>query len=399
MKYRSHYKSRDGVIADVFDGSHYSMLRKTRVNIDHKVFGHSYFSDPRDVALGLSSDGFAPFNKRKSTAWPIIIFNYNLPPEIRFHVSNILSLGVIPGPKKPQDCDSFLWPFVQELLRLAQGVRAFDVLTKTLFILRAFLILVFGDIPAVSMLMRMKGHNGVSPCRMCEIKGLRVPGTRATTHYVPLNQTPHPDVQQDQNRTQKYDSRNLPLRTHSSFLAQAAEVDAATTNVSAANLAKTYGIKGRPLLSFLHSLSFPCCFPYDFMHLIWENLIKNLVLLWTGEFKGLDEGNQSYELAETVWEAIGKGTAASGSTIPSAYGSRVPNITQDKSGCTADMWSFWTLYLGPVLLRNRFRNAKYYRHFVKLVKLLHICLQFEISREEIETVREGFIKWVKEYEE
>ena len=121
-------------------------------------------------------------------------------------------------------------------------------------------------------------------------------------------------------------------------------------NASASNLAKTYGIKGWPLLSFLHSLSFPHSFPYDFMHLIWENLIKNLVLLWTGEFKGLDEGNEVYELDKTVWEAVGEGTVALGSTIPSAYGAHVLNVAQDKSGCTTDMWSFWTLYLGPILL-------------------------------------------------
>ena len=135
------------------------------------------------------------------------------------------------------------------------------------------------------------------------------------------------------------------------------------------------------------------------MHLIWENLIKNLVLLWTGEFKGLDEGDEVYELDKTVWEAIGEGTTASGSTIPSAYGACVPNVAQDKSGCTTDMWSFWTLYLGPTLLRNHFQKSTYYKHFIKLVTLLNICLQFEISNEEIEMVQEGFIKWVQEYEE
>ena len=74
-------------------------------------------------------------------------------------------------------------------------------------------------------------------------------------------------------------------------------------------------------------------------------------------------------------------------------------MAQDKSGCTTDMWSFWTLYLGPILLWNRFQNATYYKHFIKLVVLLNICLQFEITDEEIGTLREGFIKWVQEYEE
>ena len=125
---------------------------------------------------------------------------------------------------------------------------------------------------------------------------------------------------------------------------------------------------------------------------------KNLILLWTGEFKGLDEGSEEYQLSEAIWEAIGDLTAKSGSTIPSAYGSRVPNIATDRSNCNAEMWSFWTLYIGPILLRRRFRNIKYFKHFVKLVRLLNLCLQFEISDDEIEEIRKGFIEWVEEYE-
>jgi len=66
---------------------------------------------------------------------------------------------------------------------------------------------------------------------------------------------------------------------------------------------------------------------------------------------------------------------------------------------SAEAWSFWTLYLSPVLLRHRFSQQCYYRHFIELVKLLHICLKFEITKDEIEIVRGGFIKWVIDYEE
>ncbi|KAF8813489.1 hypothetical protein BYT27DRAFT_7084181, partial [Phlegmacium glaucopus] len=69
MQYRADYTSQHGIIADVFDGSHYATLRNLRVKLNHKQLDHTYFSDRRDVALGLSTDGFAPFNKRKSTAW------------------------------------------------------------------------------------------------------------------------------------------------------------------------------------------------------------------------------------------------------------------------------------------------------------------------------------------
>jgi hypothetical protein len=114
-------------------------------------------------------DGFAPFRNRMTTCWPLILFNYNLPPEDQFHINNIISLGIIPGPKKPIDMDSFLRPLVEEMVQLAAGVTAFDSISHSAFVLCAYIIVVFGDIPAVSLLMRMKGHNGQVPCRFCNI--------------------------------------------------------------------------------------------------------------------------------------------------------------------------------------------------------------------------------------
>ena len=109
------------------------------------------------------------------TAWPIILFNYNLPPKEQFLKKNHISVGIIPGPKKPGDLDSFLWLLVQEFLQLELGVSAFDAITMAVFLLHAYLIVVFGNIPAVSMIMHMKGHNGRSPCCMCEIQGICIP--------------------------------------------------------------------------------------------------------------------------------------------------------------------------------------------------------------------------------
>jgi hypothetical protein len=276
-QYRANHKHTPGTTTDVFDGEHYRSLLGEFVEINGKKCDHKYFSDPHDVALGASWDGFAPFKRRKKTAWPLILFDYNLPSDIRFHLAFIMALGIVPGPNKPKDSDSFLWPAVQELLKLAAGVRAFDVLSGQLFALRAYLILVFGDIPAVSMFMQMKGHNGISPCRMCKIIGLRVPNaTRNTAHYVPLNRSRHPQVAANATAIQVYDGENLPLRTHSEMIAQGRRVEAATTQAEGDRLVKEYGIKGVPILSHLGSLSFPHSFPYDFMHLIWENLIKNL---------------------------------------------------------------------------------------------------------------------------
>jgi len=349
MQYRDKHKHTPGTTTNIYNSETYCSLCGKKVKLDGRTFEHQYFSGPRDVALGLSTDGFTPFKRRKNTAWPLIIFNYNLPPEIRFHINNILALGVIPGPKKPLDANSFLWLVVQEFFRLGVGVQAFDILSSKLFSLRAYLIIAFSNIPAMSMIMRMKGHNGFSPCHMCEIVGLCIPDSHATTHYVLLNRAGHPQVRAGDVET--YDPEHLPLRVHSGFLARAYEVQTAPSNTKAIRLAKKCGIKGVPILSYLPSLAFPASFPYNFMHLIWENLVKNLVLHWTGSFKGLDDGNESYSVPKAIWEAIGAATTAAGSSIPSAYGSRVPYISTHGSQCSTKMWSFWTLYLGPVLMR------------------------------------------------
>ncbi|TFY75790.1 hypothetical protein EWM64_g8222 [Hericium alpestre] len=185
---------------------------------------------------------------------------------------------------------------------------------------------------------------------------------------------------------------------HKEIMEQAHAVQFALMQSESNQLAKQYGIKGICIISWLSSISLSKSFPYDFMHLIWENLIKNLVLLWTGAFKGLDEGLGSYQLTPTVWDAIGAATAASGSTIPGCYGARPPNILSDHSSTTADTWSFWTLYLGPVLLRQKFNSIKYYNHFTELVRLLHLCLQFTLTVSEIDTIRKGFKNWVVEFE-
>ena len=279
---------------------------------------------------------------------------------------------------------------VQELLQLEIGVLAFDVLLRLTFVLHAYLIVVFSDIPAISLIMHMKGHNAIAPCRMCEIRGICKPGSK--THYVPLDRSFFPGS------PDSYNPSALPLCNHASFLAQAEVVQSASTTTDFDKFSTMFSIKGIPLLSALSSLSFPTSFPYNFMHLIWANLIPNLVLLWTGKFKDLYHDGQEYVIMKTVWEAIGEATFRAGEMIPAAFGSRVPNIASEKVNMIAETYSIWTLYLVPVLLKGRFLNNRYYNHFVKLVQLLTHCIDLEITHEEIDNLDQNFQEWVQDYE-
>ena len=393
MRYRGDgHPKENGDMTDVFDGLHYRQLLEKEVTINGHGLGHTYFSDHRDIALGLATDGVNPWRRRKSTFWPILLYNFNLPPEERNHHDNAICIGEVPGPEKPKDMDSFLYPVVQDLLKLSVGVKAYDVVEQETFVLRAYLLTIFGDIPAVSMLLRMKGHNARSPCRLCMIQGIRIPNSSITTHYVPLCRKNLQAGQED------YDPANLPLRTHKQFMEQACKVQSAETNAASERLATEYGINGVPLLSVLDSLSLPLSTGYEFMHLIFENLIPNLTLLWSGNFKGLDK-DQRFVFSKTVWESIGTIAAASRSTMPSSYGAPVPNVATDRSVFSAETWSQWALFVGPVVLNSRFPNKRYYDHFCDLVELINLCLKFELSREDISRIREGFIRWVKKYKE
>ncbi|PPR00725.1 hypothetical protein CVT24_000949 [Panaeolus cyanescens] len=398
MLYRSQHVHEPGKVKDVYDGSLYrSLLSKV---VPDSSPPNNFFSDDRDIALGLSTDGFSPFDRRDKTCWPILLFNYNLPPETRFKKENCINVGTIPGPLKPKDWDSFCFALFEELVRLEIGVEAYDGLREELFLLRAFLILVFGDIPAVALMMRMKGQNGLRPCRSCNILAVADGTPGKHTHYVPLSRRNLKDANKRPLVPASYDPEHLPMRNHDEFMAQAKEVQLALTQDASSTLSKHYGIKGIPRLSSLSSLSFPSSFPYDFMHLIWENTVKNLILLWTGSFKtpGVTHANEDYLIPPHVWETIGAETLAAGKTIPAAFGAAVPNIAKQGVILTAEMYSNWTLFIAPIVLRGRFRKPVYYTHFLEFVRLLKLCLAIDITTTDVNNIEVGFRKWVTDYE-
>lgn len=136
------------------------------------------------------------------------------------------------------------------------------------------------------------------------------------------------------------------------------------------------------------------------MHLIWENLIPNLIDFWTGNFKNLDHEDEAYFIEPHIWNEIGAATVASKATIPSAFGAPVPNIAAKQCQMSAEMYANWTLYIAPIVLpwHGRFINAQYYQHFMQLVELLKLCLALEISEAMLDQIDEGFRLWVVGYE-
>jgi hypothetical protein len=193
------------------------------------------------------------------------------------------------------------------------------------------------------------------------------------------------------------DPLRLRLRTHNNTVRAGLKVLKATTESARTKLATDSGVKGVSLLARLPSISLPASFPIDIMHLVWINLIPQLVKLWTGEFNGLDDGAESYMFHPTVWMSLGSTVAGSGATIPSSFGCRIPDVSKPSSH-TAESWSLFATQLAPNLLRRRFRKPTYYTHFVCLIKLLNMCTARTMLRSDIAKIRTGFAEWVKDFE-
>ncbi|KAI0669093.1 hypothetical protein C8Q78DRAFT_945394, partial [Trametes maxima] len=114
---------------------------------------------------------------------------------------------------------------------------------------------------------------------------------------------------------------------------------------------------------------------------------------------GRDEGSGSYIISDSNWAAISRETTEAIKDIPSAFVGAIPDLINARESFTAEIWAFWFMYIAPVVLHGRFVDEKYYHHMCDLIAIMKVTLQFEISRAELEDLRERIITWVQRYEE
>ncbi|XP_052116503.1 uncharacterized protein LOC127746646 [Arachis duranensis] len=118
---------------------------------------HKNFAlDTRNVRLGLSSDGFNPYQTMSisHSTWPIVLMAYNLPPWMSMKQEYFKLSLLIPGPKSPgNDIDIYLQPLIEELKELWEvGVETYDASKNETFQMYAALMWTISDFPAYAML-------------------------------------------------------------------------------------------------------------------------------------------------------------------------------------------------------------------------------------------------------
>ena len=359
--------STPGEMRDFWDADHFRKL--------HDKDG--LFTDSRDLALQLSADGVAIVRQKNFSVWPVILLNYNLPPRERVKARNIILVGIIPGPHHPRDIDSFLEPLIQEMALLRRGVTAYDAYHEQLFQLKAHIVSVSGDTPAIAMMMRMKGSNARLPCRFCFLQGEYC--TEARHMYYP-----------------HYAEFLIVLKPRSSMLRDMYRVAAADNE----ELRKATGYNGIPgLIRLRHSINFPYSFGQDPMHLL-SNVCALMFSHWTvssmpkPEF---EDEEHCYVLSNRTWEEIGEEQVNCRRVISSSLARTPRSIWTHHRSYKAKEWESWLFLFSVPLLVGRLPDYCL-QHWKLLKDAFSLLYQTQISRAEAQEARKLLIDFVLQYE-
>ncbi|KAF9063147.1 hypothetical protein BDP27DRAFT_1427198 [Rhodocollybia butyracea] len=181
----------------------------------------------------------------------------------------------------------------------------------------------------------------------------------------------------------EWDANNLPYRTHESFAESVNAMLAVRTVAQRTEICKFNGIKNLPIsLEWnVNIMDVPPCM---------NGCICLRILFQTLSHYGKESSKASME-------EIGRKTADAVKDIPSAFVHRLPNIATDESLYTAESWSFWFMYLMPILMKDRFDDPVYYHHACGLKNIMFLSSKFTITRNKVNDLRKTIIEWVHEF--
>jgi hypothetical protein len=119
-----------------------------------------------DIALQFSIDGAQLRHDQQSEAWFFIWVIHNLPPELCYKKTFVIPGAIIPGPNKPGDLDSFLFPLLYHVAALqCEGLRVYNAYLDV-NVPHATPVVLFGTADSLgsAMMLGMVGHSGRYGC-------------------------------------------------------------------------------------------------------------------------------------------------------------------------------------------------------------------------------------------
>lgn len=314
----------------------------------------SYSAIKFDIFLTLSTDGVGAFNANQYEYWPAVVFLLNLPPSQGFKLKNILPLCAVPGPINPKNLVSFLYPLLDELEEMmGDGIEilSWDGRSRRV---RVHLLLGGSDMAAKQKLAFLRGLNGTSPCGICKIYSWWV--AKKKHNYSPDVVT-ETVSSSERGRNPKratrilYDPRDLSHRKQETFQQygeiQSLQIDGRYRE--ARERMQDFGFSTpfvTPLVGGTATLVPFRSFFIDTMHLLYQNVAKNIVTYWFST----DERHKdiAFLTNSTSFRFVEEALCYAYRMISSAH--RRPRGLRERGRWKATEWKFFVLHTSMAVL-------------------------------------------------
>ena len=260
----------------------------------------------------------------------------NLPRSIRYHQENIIVCGLIPGPKEPsQSINSFLEPLVEELLLLWRGEEV-ELQTGSIRI-RAALLCVSCDSPALRKVAGFVAHNGSKGCFKC----MKSSAFGEKPDY------------------SGFDRENWIAREHSDCVDVGMQHKHAKTAKERSGLERRYGVRYTVLLTLPYYNAVSFCM-IDPMHNLLLGSAKTFTKLW------IQHLCQPCAFA-TIQRAV------DAFVTPSGIGRLPGKVESGFSKFKAEQWKNWILLFSIICFKPVLSSSQYFMWLVFVEACSLLC--------------------------
>ncbi|GJE88558.1 hypothetical protein PsYK624_046410 [Phanerochaete sordida] len=364
-----------------------------------------------DTVLLMSLDGAQLYQNKVSDCWIYLWVVLDHSPDVRYKKKHVLVGGIIPGPNKPKNVDSFLFPGLHHVSALMrEGMSIWDASADTTYLSYPFLAFVTADGPGMTYLNGEVGHQGAAGCRLyCPQRGrLKVNGTT----YYPASKKPHdyetpgsdfPDVNiRAPPAANKHPQEAASERywDNLQYLLKSSNPTQYKTRRRETGLAKPsifYGLPSDRLFPL------PGCFPADIMHLVALNIPELLLKLWRGTLdcgEGDDKATWDWIcLIGETWKDHGHAVESARTFLPGFF-DRPPRDPAQKlsSGYKAVEYLTYLFGMGPALLHGILPD-RFWTNYCKLVRGVRLLYQRHITIAEVQAAFRLLVEFIEEFED
>lgn len=361
--------------------------------------------DIKDNSIVFMSgmDGAQLYQHKNSDCWVYNFILLEYAPEFHYMKKHVLIGGIIPGPNKPKNYDSFMFPGFYHIAALQQeGLRIWDSSLNEYWIGLPYFIFAILNAVGSPTMSGMVGHHGMYGCQLfCGQPGHNKPNT---PHYFPALLLPD-DYPLNKNPFGDIDPEKIGISDPKHYLSQLSKILQASNAHHYAMARKDTGISRPSLLSGLSESSQPAIprtFVIDLMHTATLNAGDLFLSLWRGVLDTLPSDTPALwpwaVLHGDIWKKHGIDVASATPYIPGSFDKAPQNIAENiSSGYKAKEWQAYLYGLAPGFLFDilPFLYWKNYCQFVSGMRMIH---QRKISVSDVQLAQKILTDFVIEFE-